>query len=458
MKLITKPLLCLTAVFGVTPHTIAQTFATLHNFSGSDGASPYAGLLVSGNTLYGTTHLGGGSQAGTVFKIQTDGTGFKVIYNFSGGTDGAQPLATLVLDRATLYGTTVGGGQFGAGTVFKLNTNGTGFTNLYSFTGGDDGSQPNGGLVLVSNTLYGTTYVGGPAQVGTVFAINTNGTGFNNLHAFTGDDGGHPRAGLTLATNTLYGTTEFGGDSGNGTLYSINTDGSGFTNFYNFTAYSGPMPSATNSDGEGPWAGLILSRNTLYGTASGGGASGLGTVFAINTDGTGFTNLHNFIGDSGGEGADPDAGLVLYGNTLYGTTVMGGISDSGTVFSVSIDGTLFQTLHRFSGATDNCCPTAALALSGNALYGTTWAGGSTTAGTAFSISLPEPPQLAITPAGASVVLTWSTNYTGFSLQSTTNLTPPSIWTTNLPPPVVANGKNTVTNAMTATHQFYRLIQ
>src|SRR2546422_929481 len=111
----------------------AQTFTTLHSFTGSDGAAPFAGLILSGTTLYGTANTGGSSGAGTVFAINTDGTGFTNLHSFTGGSDGATPYGGLVLSGNTLYGTATYGGSSGNGTVFKVNTDGSGFTNLYSF-------------------------------------------------------------------------------------------------------------------------------------------------------------------------------------------------------------------------------------------------------------------------------------------------------------------------------------
>jgi len=127
-------------------------------------------------------------------------------------------------------------------------------------------------------------------------------------------------AGLVLSGNTLYGTTTGGGSSGNGMVFAVNTDGSVFTNLYSFSG---------GSDGGAPYAGLILSGNTLYGTTAGGGSLANGTVFALHIDGSVFTNLYNFTGGSGG-GA-PYAGLILSSNTLYGTTAGGGSSGKGTV-------------------------------------------------------------------------------------------------------------------------------
>ena len=193
----------------LTGRATAQTFTTLHSFTstGSDGADLEAGLILSGNTLYGTTCGGGTNGYGTVFSLNTNGTNFSTLWNFTGGRDGAVPYAGLILSGKTLYGTTQEGGSSGWGTVFAINTNGMGFTNLYSFTGGSDGKYPCAGLILSSNTLYGTARDGGSSGDGTIFAINTNGTGFTNLHSFTGvSDGNYPCAGLILSSNTLYGT------------------------------------------------------------------------------------------------------------------------------------------------------------------------------------------------------------------------------------------------------------
>src|SRR5438105_9174355 len=130
------------------------------------------------------------------------------------------------------------------------------------------------------------------AGLSTILVSPTTAENFTTLHSFNGSDGDNPSGNLILSGTTLYGTTRGGGSSGVGTVFKINTDGTQFTNLYNFTATSAPM--ITNGDGASPTAGLALSGNTLYGTAAGGGTSGYGTVFAINTDGTGFRNLHSF--------------------------------------------------------------------------------------------------------------------------------------------------------------------
>ncbi len=465
----------------------AQTFTTLHSFTqistssygvytNSDGAEPYAGLILSGNTLYGTARTGGTSGNGTVFAVNTDGTGFTTLYSFTAlnnntNSDGAQPFEGLILSGNTLYGTAGDGGSSGYGTVFALNTDGTGFTTLHSFTTASgswptttnsDGAGP-GGLILSGSTLYGTAVFGGSSGYGTVFALNTDGTGFTTLYSLTGGSQGEGPFGLILSGNTLYGTAD-GGSAGNGMVFAVNTDGTGFTALHSFTG---------GSDGVDPNV-MILSGDTLYGTASLGGRSGEGTVFALNTNGTGFMTLHSFTagtGTAGGglgsnsDGLRPSAGLILSGNTLYGTAEGGGTGGSGTVFALNTDGTGFKTLYSFTaldaatGTTnsDGAGPRG-LILSGNTLYGTTAGGGSSVQGTVFSVTLPGPPQLTIMPSGPYVILTWPTNAAGFTLQSTRNLLSPAAWTTNSPAPVVVNGQNTVTNPISGAQQFYRLSQ
>src|ERR1035437_3649577 len=158
MKTCIKNLFLLPALIaglGLTPagRVTAQTFTTLHSFTGDSGANPWAGLLLSGNTLYGTAEAGGSLGRGTVFAINTNGTGFTILHSFN-GTDGANPHGGLILSGNTLYGTAAGGGNLDYGTVFAVHTDGTGFTNLHVFTapsGSDstnsDGANPWGGLV-----------------------------------------------------------------------------------------------------------------------------------------------------------------------------------------------------------------------------------------------------------------------------------------------------------------------
>ncbi|MGA2659255.1 MAG: choice-of-anchor tandem repeat GloVer-containing protein [Verrucomicrobiota bacterium] len=430
-----------------------QTFATLHTFSGgSDGGQPLGGLILSSNTLYGTASGGGTAERGTVFKVSTDGTGFATLHIFTGASDGSAPFAGLILLGNTLYGTANSGGGSTNGTVFAVNTNGTGFRTLHSFASPAGGANPQAGLVLSGKTLYGTTYRGGISTNGTVFKVNTNGTGFTRLYSFILSDAYFPVAALVLSSNTLYGTTYDGGGQEGGTVFKVSTGGTGFAYLHTFTG---------GSDEAGPAAGLILTGNTLYGTVDGGRGSRVGrfgTVFKVNTDGTGFATLHSFTGGAGG--AWPEAGLVLSGSTMYGTTSGGGNSGNGTMFKVNTDGAGFANLYSFNGGNDGANPQAGLILSGNTLYGTTQRGGSAGEGTVFSLTLApvSAPELTIIRSEANVSLTWPANATGFTLQSTTNLVSPALWTNFSSVPVVVNGQNAVTNPISGTQRFYRLSQ
>jgi uncharacterized repeat protein (TIGR03803 family) len=267
----------------------------------------------------------------------------------------------LVLAGKTLYGTTERGG-YNEGTIFKMNTDGTGFATLHRFSKMSgprltnfDGAFPQTPLALQGSTLYGTGWSGGMHGVGTVFKINTDGTGFATLHSFSktknnsfghdsNETGAWIEAGLAVSGETLYGTAAQGGPAGNGTVFKLKTDGSGFAVLHSFSTHGHSFPDNTNEDGEAP-RDLILSGNTLYGVASERGKRFWGTIFKLNTDGSGFTVLYNM---GGNDGSHPGGGLVLAGKTLYGTTEFGGSNGGGTIFKVGIDGADFRVLHSFT--------------------------------------------------------------------------------------------------------------
>jgi uncharacterized repeat protein (TIGR03803 family) len=258
----------------------------LHSFTGKagDGANPLAGVIrdAAGN-LYGTTAAGGSASScgsggcGTVFKL--DATGKEsVLYNFTNAADGGFPYAGVIRDAAgNLYGTTQFGGDrtCGCGTVFKLDTSGK-ESVLYSFTGKGGGGQfPQAGVIRdAAGNLYGTTFVGGAFNNGTVFKLNSAGKD-SVLHSFKGQkaDGANPSAGLIRdAAGNLYGTTQSGGALNGGTVYELSATGKESL-LYSFTS---------GADGGFPLAGVIRdAAGNLYGTTQSGGTSGFGTVFKI---------------------------------------------------------------------------------------------------------------------------------------------------------------------------------
>jgi uncharacterized repeat protein (TIGR03803 family) len=384
----------------------AQIVTVLHSFAGgpADGQLPGGGLTTAGPTLYGMTQGGGTIAEGTVFKLNADGTGFGLLHSFTGGlNDGNTPNGSLTLSGSTLYGMTQGGGTVtGGGTVFQLGADGTGFGLLHRFTGtATDGRGPLGSLALSGPALFGMTSQGGTANLGTVFSVNADGTGFTLLHSFTGGpaDGQTPSfSAPILSGSAVYGMTAGGGTAGLGAVYRMNADGTGFSLLHSFVAATG--------DGWQPYGSLTLVGSTLYGmTRQGGG--GAGTIFEMNADGTGYRILHTFTGTAGGgDGANPVGPLTAVGSKLYGTTPTGGTSALGVLFDINLDGTGYQVLHSFAGGPFEPANPGDVVLSGSALYGISGAGGASDLGTVFSfpVVVPEPSALLLTAAGGGVAV------------------------------------------------------
>jgi len=432
-------------------------FHTLYTFSPNFGKAPDGDLAISGNQLYGTTENGGASNgAGTVFAINTDGTDFTNLYVFTSGGNG-YPVGGLVLSGSTLFGI--------GGSVFAINTNGTDFTNLLTLISTFDsptGYNPVSGLAVSGNTLYGTTWYGGPYDEGVIYSVATNGASHGILYAFypptynpyaINYSGIFPSARLICPAGTLYGTDEQGGSYGGGTVFSVVTNQPGsYTVLHNFTVPA--LGGSTNIDGFASFSALVLSGTNLYGTTLGGGTYGFGTVFVVSTTGQ-FTSLYSFTG--GSDGSEPQAGLTLSGNTLYGTTTAGGTFTNGTLFAINTDGSNFKSLYSFTGGNDGGDPASDMILAGSTLFGTATKGGSTGNGTLFSFALAGP-SLAIAHSGTNVILTWSTAYSNYTLQSTTQLVAGAAWSSVSPLPVVLNNLNTVTNPASARTKFYRLSQ
>jgi uncharacterized repeat protein (TIGR03803 family) len=418
-------------LYGTTPHGGSSGFGTVFEISnpttfptesviysfGNDGANPQVSLIqASDGNLYGTTAGGGGQSAwGTLFKISDPTTSptETVIYRFTGGSDGGSPNASLIqASDGNLYGTTYNGGlsgcYFGCGTAFKITSPTTSptFSVIYSFTGGNDAYQPNASLIQASDgNLYGTTFYGGSSDHGTIFKISNPTTSPTEsvIYSFTGaPDGNGPRASLIQGSDgSLYGTTVGGGSSDSGTVFKISnpTTSPAESVIYSF---------AGGTDGSYPYAAVIqASDGSLYGTTVGGGSSYSGTVFRIANPST--TPIESVIYSFPGapDGKNPKAAVIQASDgNLYGTTELGGLfgctSDygCGTVFKISNPTTspVERVIHRFAPGSDGAFPDASLiqASDGN-LYGTTNGGGSANAGTAFRITQGVCPTITIAP-------------------------------------------------------------
>lgn len=426
--------------------TDGSAFSVLHSFqtNGVDGQNPSSALLQAGDgLLYGSTVYGGSNNAGTVFKLGGDGSGFTVVHSFSGGgTDGANPFAGLIQGSdGALYGTTRSG--MNGGVIFKVMPDGSSYQILHSFSpASSDGSQPYGGLLLGRDgALYGTTRQGGtgsPGQ-GVVFRIQQDGSGYQILHDFNlaASDGGYSVAGLLQdREGALYGTTANGGSNNVGTIFRMEPNGNNYSVLWNFVPAGGDGSNALalvegtngvlygassdsgrtvsnfnstifsiNKDGSGykvlynlpyhdysyfwvyPSTTLLYGRDgALYGlTAGPKRTNGTEEVFTLNSDGSGYRVLYQVSTNSG---TQPKVGVLLQGTdgALYGTTDQGGSYHLGTVFKLSTDGSGYAVLHYSGSITDDGAHPAALVEADDGmLYGTTRMGGTLGYGTVYTV-------------------------------------------------------------------------
>ena len=321
-----------------------------------------------------------------------------VVYSFAGDEDGEYPDTDLVMDAAgNLYGTTVSGGDFGGGTVFKLSPSGSGWTHtvLYDFTGQTDGGEPYGGVTLdAAGNLYGTAVVGGTGLAceqgcGVLYQLSNSGGTWTEhvLHNFTGGaDGSGPGSGVTIdAGGSIYGMTPTGGADALGVIFQVSPNGSGWS-FHVIHTFTGGADGATGSKGR-----LLLRSGSLFGVATAGGTNQSGVAFQLTRSGSKW-NLHPIYEFQG----TPDAGFP-YGalspdaaGNLYGTTYYDGAHNLGCVYRLHRlpSGQWVESvLHSFTGGADGNGPISNLVFdaAGN-LYGTTSEGGTTGLGTIFELA------------------------------------------------------------------------
>jgi uncharacterized repeat protein (TIGR03803 family) len=370
---------------GLPPSAQAQTYkdTVLYSFAGTpDGVSPVAGLARdSAGNFYGATNTGGTFGMGTVFKLATTGEE-TVLHDFAGGTDGELPYGGVILGiNGNLYGTASFGGASNKGIIFEVNPASGKEKIIYNFSGGSDGALPYAGLVSdAQGNLYGTTLEGGdpgcnsPEGCGTVFRASMNGAE-TVLYSFTGPDGERPQDSLILdSKHNLYGTAELGGSSGDGVVFEVTLAGVE-TVLHNFTG---------GTDGTRPLASVVRdSIGNLYGATSMGGSSLSGIVFKVDTSNN-ETVLYTFLG--GADGQYPYAGLVRdsQGN-LYGTTIFGGTDTFGVVFELDTAGKE-TVLHSFQGS-DGEYPVASLLMDAKGgIYSTTELGGAHNMGEVFKLT------------------------------------------------------------------------
>lgn len=361
-------------IFKIKPDGTGLT--QLLSFAGAtNGKRPYGSLIYDGTYLYGMTYLGGTNDMGTIFKIMTDGTGYTKLLDFAGTSNGASPFGGLISDGTFLYGLTRSGGLNGAGTAFKIMPDGTGYVKLHNFSGGSNGGYPSGTLYYDGTFLYGTANAGGTSNAGIIFKVKPDGSGFMKLLNFTGTtNGGSPQCTLISDGTFLYGMTGYGGTNSLGTLFKIMPNGTGYVKLLDF---------AGTTNGATPRGSLIYDGTFLYGMTGGGGSNNLGTLFKIMPDGTGYLKLLDFAGTV--NGSQPFGAVISDGTYLYGMTNDGGTNNLGSIFKIMTDGTDYLKLLDFRGIANGNKPTGTLISDGTFLYGMTSQGGTNNLGTIFKI-------------------------------------------------------------------------
>ena len=358
-------------VFKLKPSKSGYTLGVLYSFTGgNDGAYPYNGVVVgSDGIVYGSTYSAGnggcgGYGCGNVFNLKPPATFCRSVscpwtetslHGFVGGNDGSEPTqgTNVIFDQmGNIYGTTVSGGVYGQGTVYKLTRSGSGWTEsvIHTFGASGDGAQPLHNVILDSSgNLYGTTSFGGASNNGTVYQLVPSGSGWteNILVSFSlsGSAGGVPYAGLLIdRSGNLYGATSANasgggpptGYGGGGTVFELTPSGGGWILkvLYNF-------PDLGEGYHCGPYGNLVMdAAGNLYGITYSDGPYGYGSVFKL-TPASGqwtYTSLHDFCsaGWPCADGGLPSGDLTMDANgSFYGTTSLGGTNNDGVVWKIT---------------------------------------------------------------------------------------------------------------------------
>lgn len=361
-----QQLSCILLIFLLSNVVKAQYVKLLDFSSTTNGSAPQGDLVSDGIYLYGMTRFGGTHNSGVIFKIKPDGSSYSKLLDFNTSINGASPYGSLIIDSSFLYGMT-------PTNVFKIKTDGTGYSTLLTFTGTNgNGGGAFGSLISDGTFLYGMTYAGGTnicdqygSGCGIIFKIKTDGTGYTKLLDFGGPNGANPFGSLISDGTFLYGMARHGGYSagssscldpkGCGTVFKIKTDGTGYVSLYNFDG---------TVNGSGPTGSLISDDTFLYGMTnstifkinqsgtnyfklmnieSNGGSlisdgtflygMTLGSIFKIKPDGTEFATMFNFTEING---CTPVGSLISDGTHLYGMTSAGGTNNMGVIFSFNL--------------------------------------------------------------------------------------------------------------------------
>ncbi len=353
----------------------AASLTTLVSMARStDGSGPLVATLTQiEGKLYGATQYGGTAGGGAIFALSPANGAETLVTSFPGGVGGHTPEGVTGFG-GMLYGVLNNGGKNNNGFVLRIDP-GTGEqTILHEFSGHNDGGSPNGPLLRVGAALYGTTQGGGKNGLGTLFKLSPETGKQVVIHDFAGgSDGSYPVSPPIDVGGVLYGTTSGGGNLGFGTLYRFDPTTGVETVLYSF---------AYGTDLAGMGGPPVAVGGTLYGTGTAGGASGRGGVFAVDETSGAERVLYSFPVDNE-NGGQPFAGLAVSNGLLYGTTYYGGADGKGAIFVVDPASGSGSIVHSFSGGNDAANPDGQLLLSGGALYGASQSGAALQQGAVF---------------------------------------------------------------------------
>jgi uncharacterized repeat protein (TIGR03803 family) len=354
----------------------SSSTTTLASLSYNEGAFPFGNLIEDSNgNFFGTTSDYGPNGLGTIFELAKGSSTITVLASFNSSV-GSGPGQGLLDVGGNLFGTTASGGTAGDGTVFELAQGSSTITTLASFNG-STGAIPQSGVVVDSSgNLFGTTYQGGTNGRGTVFELPKGSSTITTLASFNGTNGQYPFGGLIQdSSGNLYGTTSGGGTNGDGTVFELAKGNSTITAL------------ASSSNPNSNYLATCLLRDgsgNFFGTSGGGGASGAGTVFELAKGSSSITTLASFNNSTGGQ---PEAGLVQdSGGNLFGTTTFGGTDDTGTLFELPHGSSTISIVDSFTFSGGFSPKAGVIADSNGNLFGTTYSGGTNSDGIIFEVA------------------------------------------------------------------------
>ena len=342
--------------------TVCAQFTDLHNFNDTSGSYPSSPLVISGKTMFGATPGGGLYGTGIIYSLDTNGNNFKVLYTFDTTfyySANSGPYGGLTLLGSKLYGATNRLGLYGDGNIFSIDTDGSNYKDLFDLND-TDGQYPSGYLVYSYGKLYGMTPQGGANGYGVIFSIDTSGSHYRDLLDFNGINGSQGNGSLTIINNKIYGPTWQGGIYNRGTLFSLDTNGAAYKKLHDFN----------DTDGAAPAGGLAAFNNKLYGIAEWKGANA-GYIFSIDTSGSNYKNIYR-LNDSN---VDINTSLLYNNGVLYGMSDLGGNYQDGSLFALDTDGSNYKEFFSFNHTDGGNLEDGKLTLYGNTLYGVAYQGG-----------------------------------------------------------------------------------